>query len=103
MLDRKLQSRYFGMKFSLYYACTRYLYQPAPIDSPGENLVRPNPETRQCVGAERTADRDVRRVAAARYEYPADARKIIARVEGVPMAVEEGLEPGSEIRLAVWR
>src|SRR5688572_65808 len=63
----------------------------------GTHLVGPYPEARQIIGAERGADRDVGSVAAARDQHPADARRVVAGVESVPMAAEEGLEPRSEI------
>ena len=65
--------------------------------------VRPHPEARQCGGAESGADRDVGCVAAPGNEYPPDARRVVAGVEGVPMAVEKCLEPGREIHRSVRR
>ena len=53
---------------------------------------------------ERGDERDVDRVAAAPDDHTADARRVVARVEGVPAAVEVGLEPGREVhRLGGWR
>ena len=47
--------------------------------------------------AERGDERDVDRVAAAPDDDAADARRVVARVEGVPATVEVGLEPGREV------
>src|SRR5258706_10338415 len=73
------------------------------MGSAGAYLVGPHPEARQCVGAERGADSDVGGVAAARDQYPADARRVVAGVERVPAAVEEDLEPRGEIHWTIWR
>src|SRR3712207_7876511 len=43
------------------------------------------------------SDRDIRGVAPAPHEDAADARRVMARVERIPAAVEIGLEPGAEI------
>ena len=47
--------------------------------------------------AERGDERDVDRVATAPDDDAADARRVVARVERVPAAVEVGLEPGREV------
>jgi hypothetical protein len=46
---------------------------------------------------ERNDQRDIRRVAAARHHDSADARNIVARIEGVPLAFQENFDPGAEI------
>lgn len=66
-------------------------------------LIGPNPEAAQGVGSECTADRDVGCIATARDQDPADARSVIARVECVPAAAKEYLEPSREIPDAVGR
>jgi Putative zinc-binding metallo-peptidase len=76
----------------------------ALLDSTGGYFVGPYSEARQCVGAERVAECDVGGVAATRDQYPADARGVVARVEGMPLPAEEHLEPGREIhRIVHWR
>src|SRR5437016_4972560 len=69
----------------------------------GAYLVGPYPEARQRVWTECAADRHVGGVAAACDQHPAHARRIVARVESVPMPVEKGLEPRSEVHRAVRR
>src|SRR5882757_928792 len=69
----------------------------------GGYLVGPYPEARQCGGTEGVAERDVSGVAATRNQHPADARRVVARVEGMPLPVEEYLEPGREIHRLVHR
>ena len=57
---------------------------PVSIDSTGAYFVGPYPEARQCVGAERTADRDVGGVAAARdqlWQERASLRQGESRVD----------------------
>src|SRR4051794_35484501 len=73
------------------------------LDLTGGYLVGPYSEARQCVGTERVAERDVGGVAATRDQHPADARRVVARVEGMPLPAEEHLEPGSEIHRIVHR
>ena len=90
-----------GLRFAFFRFHVRNVY--LSIDSTGAYFVGPYPEARQCVGAERTADRDVGSVAAARDQHSADARRIVARVEGMPTAAEEGLEPRSEVHRAMRR
>src|SRR4029434_2401324 len=71
--------------------------------SPLAHLVGPNLETIQGIGTEGAADGDVGGVAAAGDQHASDARGIVAGVEGVPMAVKVGLEPGGEIHRAIGR
>jgi len=73
------------------------------LDITGAYLVGPYSEARQCVGTERVAERDVGGVAATRDQHPADARRVVARVEGMPLPAEEHLEPGREIHRIVHR
>src|SRR4029450_8074110 len=67
------------------------------------HLVGPNLETLQGIGTEGAADGGVGGVATAGNQDASDARDIIAGVEGVPMAVKVGLEPGGEIHRAIGR
>jgi hypothetical protein len=53
------------------------------------------------VRAKGRADRDVRGIAAAGDQHPADARSIIASIKGVPLATDMGFEPGGEIHRRV--
>src|SRR5262249_43274540 len=61
------------------------------------HLVGAHDEALEHVGAERGADRHVGGVAAACHDDAADARHVVAGVEGVPAAAEIDLEPGAEI------
>jgi len=54
----------------------------------------PYREAAERVRTESGADRDVSRVATAGDQHPADARDVVARVKGVPLAAEIGFEPG---------
>src|SRR6185503_18087049 len=81
----------------------RVLARMALLDSTGGYLVGPHPEAGQCGGTEGVAQGDVGCVAAARDQYPADAWRVVARVEGVPLPAEEHLEPGREIHRLVVR
>jgi hypothetical protein len=65
--------------------------------SAGAHLVGPYPEARQRIWTERGADCDVAGITAARDQHPADSRRVVAGVERVPPAFEEGLEPGGEV------
>jgi len=47
------------------------------------------------------ADRDIRRVATAGDQHPADARDVVPSVKGVPLAADIGFEPGCEIHRRV--
>ena len=47
--------------------------------------------------SELSYERNIRRVTAARDDDPADARNIVARIEGVPLAFQENFDPGAEI------
>ena len=73
----------------------------ALLDSTGGYLVGPYPEARQCGGTEGVAERDVGGVAATRDQDPADALRVVAGVEGMPLPAEEHLEPGREIHRLV--
>jgi hypothetical protein len=75
--------------------------EPGGSGRGGADLVRPDPEALQGVGAERGADGHVRRVAPAGDEDAADARRVVARVEGVPAAAQVGVEPAREVHRAV--
>jgi hypothetical protein len=46
------------------------------------------------IRTESRADRDISGVATAGDQHPADARGVVARVKGVPLATEIGFEPG---------
>src|ERR1700748_3781456 len=65
--------------------------------SGGRDLVGDHVEALERVLAERHRDRHVAGVAAARHHDAADARRVVARVEGVPAVAEEDLEPGAEV------
>src|SRR6185312_16877720 len=66
----------------------RVLARMALLHSTGGYLVGPYPEAGQCGGTEGVAEGDVGCVAAARDQDPADARRVVARVEGVPLPAE---------------
>ena len=61
--------------------------------SGGLDLVRPDLELLEYVGAEGGADRDVRGVSTARDQNASDAGRVEAGVERVPTTVQIGLEP----------
>ena len=67
------------------------------------HFVSPYFETFQRVGAKRTANGDIGGVAATGYQHTADARYIIAGVEGIPTAVKVSFEPTGEIHSTVGR
>ena len=79
---------------------------PASLRTPSRGkrrlryLVGDHLEVRQRARTERGHDRDVGRVAPARHQDAADARHVVARIEGVPAPAEIGLEPGGEISRA---
>src|SRR5437870_4012894 len=60
------------------------------------DLVRPDLETDQRVGAEGMGDRHVRRIAPLSNQHAADSRHVVARVECVPPPAKIGLEPAGE-------
>ena len=64
------------------------------------HLVRHDHKLRQLVRPERRADRHVGGIAPARDQHAADARRVVARVEGVPAPAEVDLEPRREIHRA---
>jgi diguanylate cyclase len=64
-----------------------------------DNLVGAHLEALQDVGAEGIADRHIGGVAATRDQNPPDTRHVVARIEGVPLAIQPGLEPAGEIHL----
>src|SRR5207302_2933434 len=61
------------------------------------DFFRPYRKAAERVRTEGRGDRDIRRVAAARDQRPADARDVVARVENVPLTTEIDFEPGREI------
>lgn len=65
------------------------------------HLVGPDLETHERVGSERLRDRDVRGIAPARDQHAADPRDVVARIEGVPVAADIGLEPAGEVARAI--
>ena len=69
-----------------------------------DNFVCPDSEGVQRVGAERRRDGDVGRVATSRQQDPTDARRVVPRIERVPLTAEIGFEPGREIagRMGWW-
>ena len=67
------------------------------------DLVGDDLEARERGGAEAGRERDVGGVAAGGHEDAADARGVVAGVEGEPAAVEPDLEPGAEVHGIVDR
>src|SRR5437016_9601928 len=67
------------------------------------DLVRPDLETDQRVGAEGVGDRHVSRIAPLSDQHAADSRHVVARVECVPPPAKIGLEPAGEIHWAIGR
>src|SRR5712692_4836377 len=68
------------------------------------HLVGPYLETQQRVGTEGVADRHICRITPPRDQHPADTRLVVPSIEGVPVTVDVGLEPGGEIHRTVgWR
>jgi hypothetical protein len=68
--------------------------------APGaSHLVRPHLEPRQRIGSEGGGDWHIRGVAPAGDQNAADARLIVARIEGAPRAAEPDLEPGGAVAL----
>src|SRR5258708_3663963 len=67
------------------------------------DLVRPDFETDQRVGAEGVGDRHVSRIAPLSNQHAADSRHVIARIECVPPPAKIGLEPAGEIHWAIGR
>src|SRR5256885_10112718 len=57
---------------------------------PFPDFVGPDRETRERTGAERVADRDVRRIASTRDEHAADPRDIVPRIERMPAPSDIG-------------
>src|SRR5947199_8346231 len=60
------------------------------------DLVRPDLETDQRVGAEGMGDRHVSRIAPLSNQHAADSRHVVARVECVPPPAKIGLEPAGD-------
>ena len=58
-------------------------------------------KARERIRAERGSDGDIGRVAATRHQHAADARNVVARIEGVPAIAQIDLEPGGEIHRPV--
>src|SRR5687767_6940048 len=67
------------------------------------NLVAPDLESVQLVGAEGAGQRHVAGVAPACNQYAADAGHVVARIEGVPAVTQESLEPTRKVHRAVRR
>jgi hypothetical protein len=67
------------------------------LSFPGQDLLGDHREAMQGVGPEGCGDRNIRRVAAAGDQDPADARHVVARVKDVPLATDIGFEPGGKI------
>src|SRR4051794_16502711 len=61
------------------------------------HLIRPHCETHQRVRPEGLRNRHVGGVAALRDQHAADARNVVAGVEGVPAAADIGFEPAGEV------
>src|SRR5579864_6479762 len=69
----------------------------------GSQFVGPNLELLERVGSEGAADGRIGRVATASNQDPAHSGFVVPGVEGVPLSVEIGLEPASEIHRRVRR
>src|SRR4026209_2894861 len=67
------------------------------------DLVGPVRETRERVGTEGVADRDIRRIASTRDQRAADPRDVVPWIERVPAASDIGFEPGGEIHRTIRR
>jgi hypothetical protein len=63
----------------------------------GNNLIGPNSKRFQDVRTEGIDERNVSRIPAACDYYPADPRRVVARIECMPCTVQEDLDPGAEI------
>src|SRR5437660_12399868 len=61
------------------------------------DFLSPYRKAAERVRTEGRGDRDIRRVAAARDQHPADSRGVVARVENVRLTAEIDDEPGREI------
>src|SRR5690242_1130772 len=61
------------------------------------HLICPHPKPLQDVRTEGVDEWYVGRVAASGDDDPAYPRRVVARIEGVPFAIEEHLHPGAEI------
>src|SRR5918994_836514 len=61
------------------------------------HFIGPNSKRLQDGRAEGIDERYVGRISAACDHYPADPRCVVARIECVPCAVQEDLDPGAEI------
>jgi hypothetical protein len=57
---------------------------------------RSRPEALQRVGPEGAGQRHVAGIAPARDQHAADARRVVARVEGVPAVAQVGFEPAAK-------
>src|ERR1700680_1589325 len=68
------------------------------------HFVGPYLKTQQGVGTEGVADRHIRRIAPPCDQHSADTRHVVSSIEGVPVTVDIGLEPGGEIHGTIgWR
>src|SRR5205807_7382378 len=70
---------------------------------PSHDLLCPNLEADQRVWPKRLCDRDIGSVAPLRNQHPPDPGHVVARIEGVPVSTEIGLEPAGEIARSVGR
>src|SRR4029450_7035614 len=67
------------------------------------DLIRPDLETDQRVGAEGVGDRHVSRIGPLSDEHAPYSRHVVPRVECVPPPAKIGLEPAGEIHWAIGR
>src|SRR5271166_4218244 len=65
------------------------------------DFLGPYREALERVRTKGRSDRDVGRIATAGEQHPADARNVVARIKGIPLAAEIGFEPGCEIHRRV--
>src|SRR5512135_1655017 len=75
----------------------------ARVASGYRDFIGPHLEALQAVRPERARQRDVAGIAAPRDQYAADARRVVASVEGVPAVAQVGLEPAGKIHRPVRR
>ncbi len=76
---------------------------PGGLDLRGLDLVSPDFESRQHGGTEGHTDRDVGGIASAGYQYPANARHVVSRIERIPGAPDIRFKPTRKIHRRIDR